>query len=55
MRSSPYYCRESIRKVTEALWLEKPIVVGVVEGIKHLKEFSWNYSEEQLKKVFEAI
>lgn len=32
MRSSPYYCPESIWKVTEALWIGKPIVVGDVGG-----------------------
>ena len=84
MRSSPFYCPESIWKVTEALWIGKPIVGGAVgefidtklpikvaplerfheamievfekpPKITPLKEFSWDYSEEQLKKALEAL
>jgi glycosyltransferase involved in cell wall biosynthesis len=84
MRSSVYYYPEGIWKVTEALWMGKPIVAGAVGGfvgtklpietaplekfheaiieilekprqVKPLKKISWDYCEEQLKKVSEIL
>lgn len=80
MRSSYYYCPEGIWKVTEALWMGKPVVTGTVGGfvgttlpirtapldkfheaiiqiledppeLLPFKEFSWDYSEQQLKQA----